>query len=159
MNITLYTVGKIKEKFYREAIEEYTKRLGRYCKLKIVEVADEKTPDRASAAEEQQIKEKEGERLESKIKDGTYLIVLAIDGKMMDSVEFSKKIEMLGVHGTSEIGFVIGGSLGLSPAVKKRADRKISFGRITLPHQLMRLVLTEQIYRAFRIYAGHAYHK
>ena len=159
MNITLYTVGKIKEKFYREAIEEYTKRLGRYCKLKIVEVVDEKTPDRASTAEEQQIKEKEGERLESKIKDGTYLIVLAIDGKMMDSVEFSKKIEMLGVHGTSEIGFVIGGSLGLSERILKRADMHLSFSKMTFPHQLMRVILLEQIYRGYRILSNEPYHK
>lgn len=159
MNITIYTVGKVKENFYRQAIEEYSKRLGRYCKLKIVEVADEKTPDRASAAEEQQIKEKEGARLESKIKDGTYLIALAIDGKMLDSVELSKKMESLGVRGVSEIGFVIGGSLGLSERILKRADMHLSFSKMTFPHQLMRVILLEQVYRSYRIMSNEPYHK
>lgn len=159
MNITLYTVGKIKENFYRQAVAEYTKRLGRYCKLKIVEVADEKTPDRASAAEELQIKEKEGERLEKQIRDGTYLIALAIDGKKMDSVTFSEKIGNLGLHGTSEIGFVIGGSLGLSDKILKRADMRLSFSDMTFPHQLMRVILLEQIYRAYRILGNEPYHK
>lgn len=159
MNITLYTVGKIKENFYRQAIDEYAKRLGRYCKLKIVEVADEKTPDRASEAEELQIKEKEGERLSKQIKDGTYLIALAIDGKKMDSVAFSEKISALGLHGTSEIGFVIGGSLGLSDKILKRADMKLSFSDMTFPHQLMRVILLEQIYRAYRIISNEPYHK
>lgn len=159
MNITLYTVGKIKENFYRQAIDEYTKRLSRYCKLKIVEVADEKTPDSASAAEELQIKEKEGERLEKQIKDGTYLIALAINGKRMDSVAFSEKIGKLGLHGTSEIGFVIGGSLGLSDKILKRADMHLSFSDMTFPHQLMRVILLEQIYRAYRILGNEPYHK
>ena len=131
MNITIYTVGKIKEKFYRQAIEEYEKRLGRYCKLKIVEVSDEKTPDHA----------KEGERLLRQIKDGTYLIALAIQGKKLDSVAFSEKIASLGLHGTSDIGFVIGGSLGLSDAVINRADYLLSFSDMTFPHQLMRVIL------------------
>lgn len=159
MNITLYTVGKIKENFYRQAIDEYTKRLSRYCKIKIVEVADEKTPDRASAAEELQIKEKEGERLEKQIKDGTYLIALAIDGKKMDSVAFSETIGKLGLHGTSEIGFVIGGSLGLSDKILKRADMHLSFSDMTFPHQLMRVILLEQVYRAYRILGNEPYHK
>ena len=159
MNITLYTVGKIKEKFYRDAIEEYVKRLGRYCKLKIVEVADEKTPDRASEAEELQIREKEGERLEKQIKQGTYLIALAIDGKKLDSVAFSEKLGKLGLHGTSEIGFVIGGSLGLSDKILKRADMHLSFSDMTFPHQLMRVILLEQIYRAYRILSNEPYHK
>ena len=159
MNITLYTVGKIKENFYRQAIEEYSKRLGRYCKLKIIEVSDEKTPDHASAAEEEQIKNKEGQRLESKIKDGTYLIALAIDGKMLDSVAFSQKIENLAIHGISEIGFVIGGSLGLSEGILKRADMHLSFSKMTFPHQLMRVILLEQIYRGYRIISNEPYHK
>jgi 23S rRNA (pseudouridine1915-N3)-methyltransferase len=159
MNITLYTVGKIKENFYRQAIDEYTKRLGRYCKLKIVEVADEKTPDGASEAQELQIKEKEGERIEKQIKEGTFLIALAIDGKKMDSVAFSEKIENLALHGTSEIGFVIGGSLGLSDRILKRADMKLSFSDMTFPHQLMRVILLEQIYRAYRILSNEPYHK
>ena len=151
MNITLYTVGKIKENFYRQAIDEYSKRLGRYCKLKIVEVADEKTPDHASETEELQIKEKEAARLQKQVKEGTYLIALAIDGKKMDSVAFADKIGSLGLHGNSEIGFVIGGSLGLSDSILRQADLKLSFSDMTFPHQLMRVVLLEQIYRAYRI--------
>ena len=114
MNITIYAVGKIKEKFYRQAMEEYEKRLGRYCKLKIVEVADEKTPDHASETENRQIKEKEGERLLKQMKDGSFIIALAIQGKKLDSLAFSQKIGTLGLHGVSDIGFVIGGSLGLT---------------------------------------------
>ena len=159
MNITIYTVGKIKENFYRQAIAEYSKRLGRYCKLKIVEVSDEKTPDGASEAVERAIKEKEGERLLKQVRDHTYLIALAIDGKKLDSVAFSEKIESLGLHGVSDIGFVIGGSLGLSDAVLKRADWKLSFSDMTFPHQLMRVILLEQIYRAYRILSHEPYHK
>ncbi len=159
MNITLYTVGKIKENFYRQAIDEYVKRLGRYCKLKIVEVTDEKTPERAGEAEEFQIKEREGERLAKQIKDGVYLIALAIDGKKLDSIAFSEKIGNLGLHGTSEIGFVIGGSLGLSDKILKRADMCLSFSDMTFPHQLMRVILLEQIYRAYRILGNEPYHK
>lgn len=159
MNITLYTVGKIKENFYRQAIDEYSKRLGRYCKLKIVEVADEKTPDHASETEELQIKEKEAARLQKQIKEGTYLIALAIDGKKMDSVAFADKIGSLGLHGNSEIGFVIGGSLGLSDSILRQADLKLSFSDMTFPHQLMRVVLLEQVYRAYRILSHEPYHK
>lgn len=159
MNITLYTVGKIKENFYRQAVAEYVKRLGRYCRLKIVEVADEKTPDHASDAAETQIREKEGERLLKQIKEDTFLIALAIDGKKMDSIAFAEKIRMLGLHGTSGIGFVIGGSLGLSDAVLRRADLRLSFSDLTFPHQLMRVILLEQIYRAYRIIHNEPYHK
>ena len=159
MNITFYTVGKIKENFYRQAIEEYTKRLGRYCRLRIVEVADEKTPDHASPAVEAQIRQKEGERLLKQIKDGTYLVALAIEGKKMDSIAFAEKIQQLGLHGTSETGFVIGGSLGLSDSVLSRADMKLSFSDLTFPHQLMRVILLEQIYRAYRIISNEPYHK
>lgn len=159
MKITLVTVGKIKEKFYTAAIDEYAKRLGRYCKLEIIQVADEKTPDNAGEALEAQIKEKEGERILAHIKDGTYVIALAIEGEMLDSVELSEKIAALGVSGTSQIVFVIGGSLGLSNRVLKRADYKLSFSRMTFPHQLMRVILLEQIYRSYRIMNGQAYHK
>lgn len=159
MNITIYCVGKIKEKFYRQAIEEYSKRLSRYCKLNIVEVADEKTPDHAGEALEQQIKAREGERLLKQIKDDTYCIVLAIDGKKMDSPAFAKQIESLGLHGKSDIGWIIGGSLGLSDEVMQRADAAVSFSDMTFPHQLMRVILLEQIYRAFRINANEPYHK
>lgn len=159
MRITIYTVGKIKEKYFTDAIREYGKRLGRYCKLEIAEVADEKTPDGAGEALERQIREKEGERLLKCIREDVYLIALAIDGKMYDSVEFSRKIEQLGIQGKSHIGFVIGGSLGLADSVMSRADEKISFSKMTFPHQLMRVVLLEQIYRGYRIAKGEPYHK
>ncbi len=159
MRITIYAVGKIKEKYFTDAIKEYEKRLSRYCKLEIVEVADEKTPDGASEALEQQIKVKEGERLLKAIKEEVYLVVLAIDGKMYDSVEFSRKLEQLGVQGKSHIGFVIGGSLGLADSVMKRANETVSFSKMTFPHQLMRVVLLEQVYRGYRISKGEPYHK
>ena len=159
MNITIYTVGRIKEKFYRQAIEEYEKRLSRYCKLKIVEVADEKTPDHASELQNQQIKEKEGERLLKQMKDDAYTVTLEIKGEMPDSVQLAEKIEQLGVRGVSHIQFIIGGSLGLSRAVMARADYRLSFSKMTFPHQLMRVILLEQIYRSFRIARGEPYHK
>ncbi len=159
MKITILCVGKVKEKFYRDAIGEYQKRLSRYCKLEIVEVTDEKTPDGASETVEKQIKEKEGNRILSKIREEDYVIALAIDGKMPDSVELSKNIQQLGVRGKSSIVFVIGGSLGLSKEVLKRADEKLSFSKMTFPHQLMRVILLEQVYRSYRIMNGEPYHK
>ena len=159
MRITLITVGKIKENFYPDAIAEYSKRLSRYCKLDIVQVADEKTPDSASELQERQIKEKEGERILAQIKDGSYVIALAIEGEMLDSVKLAEKVDKLGVGGQSQIVFVIGGSLGLSDAVLKRADYKLSFSKMTFPHQLMRVILLEQIYRSYRIMHGEPYHK
>ena len=159
MKITCVVVGKIKEKYFTDAIKEYSKRLSRYCKLEIVELADEKTPDGASEAEEVAIREKEGERILKALKDDAYVIALAIEGKMLDSVELSQKIERLGVSGTSHIAFVIGGSLGLAPAVMKRADYALSFSRMTFPHQLMRVVLLEQLYRSYRIMKNEPYHK
>lgn len=159
MKITLVTVGKIKEKFYEAAISEYAKRLSRYCKLEIVQVADEKTPDKASSLMEEQIKEKEGERILSQIKDGTYVIALAIEGRMLSSEELAEKINSLGIGGTSSIVFVIGGSLGLSKKVTDRADFLLSFSKMTFPHQLMRVILLEQVYRGYRIVAGEPYHK
>lgn len=159
MKISILCVGKIKEDFYRKAIAEYTKRLSRYCKLEIVEVADEKTPDSASEAVEMQIKEKEGERLFKYIKEDTYVIALAIDGKMLDSVQMSHSLEQLGLTGKSNVAFVIGGSLGLSEKVLKRADMKLSFSKMTFPHQLMRVILLEQIYRSYRIMHNEPYHK
>ena len=159
MKITILCVGKVKEKFYRDAIGEYQKRLSRYCKLEIVEVADEKTPDGASETVENQIKEKEGNRILSKIREEDYVIALAIDGKMQDSVKLSKNIQQLGVRGKSSIVFVIGGSLGLSKAVLKRANEKLSFSKMTFPHQLMRVILLEQVYRSYRIMNGEPYHK
>ena len=159
MKITLITVGKIKEKFYTDAIAEYSKRLSRYCKLEIIQVADEKTPDNASDVVENQIKDKEGERILSNITDGAYVITLAIEGKMLDSVELSEKIGALGVSGTSQIVFIIAGSLGLADKVLKRADYLLSFSKMTFPHQLMRVILLEQIYRGYRVLSGAPYHK
>ena len=159
MKITLVTVGKIKEKFFEDAIKEYSKRLSRYCKLEILQVADEKTPEGASEAVELQIKEKEGQRILSLIRDDAYVIALAIEGKMLDSEELAERIEKLGVSGISQIVFVIGGSLGLSAQVMKRADYALSFSRMTFPHQLMRVVVLEQIYRGYRIMNHQPYHK
>lgn len=159
MNIKIITVGKIKEKFMRSAIDEYTKRLSRYCKLEIIEVADEKTPDNASEKEEEAIKEKEGVKVRSYIKDTDYVIALDLSGKDMTSEQFSKKIESLGLEGKSNIVFLIGGSLGISSETLKRADMKISFSKMTFPHQLFRIMLLEQIYRGFRIMKGEPYHK
>ena len=159
MKITLVTVGKIKEKFFEDAIKEYSKRLSRYCKLEILQVADEKTPEGDSEAVELQIKEKEGQRILSLIRDDAYVIALAIEGKMLDSEELAERIEKLGVSGISQIVFVIGGSLGLSAQVMKRADYALSFSRMTFPHQLMRVVLLEQIYRSYRIMNHQPYHK
>lgn len=159
MKITILCVGKIKEKFYRDAIAEYEKRLSRYCKLEIVEVADEKTPDNASELVERQIKEKEAERMEKYLKDGAFVCALAIDGKQLDSVELSEKIKQLGTGGTSHIIFMIGGSLGMSDELLKKADMKLSFSRMTFPHQLMRVILLEQVYRAYRIMNHEPYHK
>ena len=159
MKITLLAVGKIKEKYLVQGIGEYAKRLSRYCKLEIVEVADEKTPDGVSEALEKQIKDREGERILSHIRDGEYVFALAIEGKMMSSEEMAQKMERLGVEGRSQVVFVIGGSLGLSEAVIRRADEHLSFSKMTFPHQLMRVILLEQIYRSYRIMTGGPYHK
>ena len=159
MKITIISVGKIKEKYFTMAIEEYVKRLSRYCKLELVEVTDEKTPDQASGAQENQIKNLEGDRILKYVKEGTYLIALAIEGKMLSSIELAEKIEQLGVNGSSHITLVIGGSLGLSREVLNRADNHLSFSRMTFPHQMMKVILLEQIYRAYRINTNQPYHK
>ncbi len=159
MKITILTVGKIKENYLRDAVSEYGKRLGRYCRLEIVEVADEKTPDKASELLEKQIRQKEGERLGKYLREDAFVIALAIDGKMLSSEEFSEKIGSLGVNGTSHIIFVIGGSIGLDESILKRADFRLSFSKMTFPHQLMRVILLEQIYRAYRILNHEPYHK
>ena len=163
------TVGKVKEKYFRDAIAEYAKRLSRYCKLEIIEVADEKTPDKASDAlntqikdtetEEEQIKQKEADRILKNIREDSYCIALAIEGKKMDSVSLARNIERLGLNGKSNIVFIIGGSLGLHQSVLKRADDKLSFSDMTFPHQLMRVILLEQIYRSYRIINKEPYHK
>lgn len=159
MKITILCVGKVKEKFYRDAIAEYSKRLSRYCKLEIIEVSDEKTSEQATQTEIDIVKNKEGERLLKNIKDDAYVFCLAIDGKQLDSVELSQKMDKLMIGGKSHLVFVIGGSLGLSDDVLKRADYKLSFSKMTFPHQLMRVILLEQIYRSFRISNNEPYHK
>lgn len=159
MRITVLAVGKVKEKFYLQAISEYAKRLSKYCKLDIIEVSDEKTPDGACETVNQKIKEREGERLLSHIKEGMYVIALAIEGKQKSSEELADGLEGLGLRGNSNVAFVIGGSLGLSKAVMDRADEALSFSKMTFPHQLMRVILLEQVYRSFRIIHGEPYHK
>lgn len=159
MHYTIVCVGKIKEKFYTEAMEEYRKRLSRYAKIDIVEVADEKTPDRASEAEENGIKRKEGERLLGKIQDSMYVIALDLGGREYDSVSFAEHMGDCMLQGKSHIAFVIGGSLGLHKTVLERANERISFSHFTFPHQLMRVILLEQIYRANRILNHEPYHK
>jgi len=159
MKITVLCVGKIKEKFYVQALLEYQKRLSRYCDIEIIEVADEKTKENASENEIQIVKDKEGERMSKHIKEDSYVIALAINGKMLDSVELSSKIERLGIQGTSHITFIIGGSLGLSDTILKKADYLLSFSAMTFPHQLMRVILLEQVYRSYRIMHNEPYHK
>lgn len=159
MKITVITVGKIKEKFYRDALAEYEKRLSRYCKLEILQVEDEKTPDKAGEALEQQIRRKEADRILRYIREDACVITLEIFGREYDSEGFAGALEKLATQGVSHIQFIIGGSLGLHEEVCKRADHKVSFSRMTFPHQLMRVILLEQIYRSFRIINGEPYHK
>lgn len=159
MHIQIIAVGKLKEKYWTDGIAEYAKRLMPYTKLTITEVAEEKAPERMSEAEEQQVKQKEGERILAALKPDTHVIAMAIGGHMWTSEELASQIDRLGTYGKSHIAFLIGGSNGLSDDVLKRADAKLSFGRITFPHQLIRLVLVEQVYRAFRIIRGEPYHK
>lgn len=152
-------MGKLKEKYLKQGIAEYAKRLSKFCKFQIIEVADEKAPESLSEAQMEDVKNKEGERILSKVKDRDYVFTLEIKGKERSSEELSAEIAKLATYGNSDITFIIGGSLGLSSDVMKRSNSAISFGRFTLPHQLMRLVLTEQIYRSFMIQAGSPYHK
>ena len=159
MNISIVAVGKLKEKYLKLAIDEYAKRLGRYCKLDIIELPDEKTPDNASPKDEEIIKEKEGRLILSKIKDNAYVVAMDLKGKELSSEEFAKFISNCGVMGNSNIVFVIGGSLGLSEEVRKRANYKLCFSRMTFPHQLFRVMLLEQVYRGFRIINNEPYHK
>lgn len=159
MNITIISVGKLKEKYLKMGIDEYVKRLGGYAKIDLVEVPDEKAPETLSEIEMDIVKRKEGERILAKINDSTYVIALALDGKMKTSEEMAVDLDGLMTYGKSKVAFVIGGSLGLHDEVLKRADEKLCFGKMTLPHQLMKLVLVEQIYRSFRIIKGEPYHK
>ena len=159
MKIKIVTVGKLKEKYLKDGIAEYSKRISRFAKLEMIELADEKTPDKASEIENQKILETEGARILSKVGERDFVLVLAIEGKTFSSEEFSKQLEEASIKGYTTLTFIIGGSLGLAPSVKNRANLSVSFGRLTLPHQLMRLVLVEQIYRAFTIQQGSPYHK
>lgn len=159
MNISIVTVGKLKEKYLKQGIEEYLKRLTAYAKVDVIEVADEKAPEILSDLEMAQVKQKEGERILAKISQDTYVIALAIQGKLGSSEELADSLDKLATYGKSKIAFVIGGSLGLSEEVIKRSNEQLSFSRMTFPHQLMRLILVEQIYRSFRINRGEPYHK
>lgn len=159
MKIDIICVGKIKEKYFNMAIDEYSKRLSKYVKLNIIEVTDEQTPEGASKAEEDSIKKKEADRILKNIKDTAYVVTLEISGEMIDSVKLSKKLENIGVNGYGHIVFIIGGSLGLHETVSNRSDYKLSFSKMTFPHQLMRVVLLEQIYRGYRIMNNEPYHK
>ncbi|MDQ0903088.1 MULTISPECIES: 23S rRNA (pseudouridine(1915)-N(3))-methyltransferase RlmH [unclassified Paenibacillus] len=159
MHIQILTVGKLKERYLVDGIAEYVKRLGPYAKVQMIEVPDEKAPENMSPAEEQQVRVKEGERLLAKLGSDVYVVALAIDGEMWTSEQLAGSLDKLATYGRSQVAFVIGGSLGLSSELLRRADMRLSFGRMTLPHQLMRLVLVEQIYRAMRINRGEPYHK
>lgn len=159
MKIKIITVGKLKEKYLKQGIDEYSKRLSRYCKLEMIEVPDEKVPETLSQVEMDQVKEKEGQRILNKVSDQDYVFALAIEGKQLSSEEFANELDKLTTRGKSQFVFIIGGSLGLSTEVMQRSNEKLSFGRLTYPHQLMKLVLTEQIYRTFRINNGEPYHK
>ncbi len=159
MHIQIAAVGKLKEKYLVQGIAEYAKRLGPYVKLTLTEVPDEKAPETMSPAEEAQVREREGERLLAQLKPDAYVVALAIGGELWSSEDLAEQLDKLATYGRSHVAFVIGGSTGLSPAVLQRAQQKLSFGRMTLPHQLMRLVLVEQIYRAVKINRGEPYHK
>ena len=159
MNILIVSVGKLKEKYLKMGIEEYLKRLNAYAKVEVVEVSDEKAPEELSESEMVQVKQKEGERILAKISHDTYVIALAINGKMQSSEELANTLDKLATYGKSKIAFIIGGSLGLSDEVLKRANEQLSFSKMTFPHQLMKLILVEQIYRAYRINRGEPYHK
>ncbi|KPB04497.1 23S rRNA (pseudouridine(1915)-N(3))-methyltransferase RlmH [Bacillus sp. CHD6a] len=159
MNISIITIGKLKEKYLKQGINEYLKRLSAYAKIDIVELPDEKAPEQLSDAEMEQVKNKEGERILGKISVDTHVIALAIEGKQRSSEELAKEMDKLATYGKSKVAFVIGGSLGLSGDVMKRANDTLSFSKMTFPHQLMKLILLEQVYRGFRINRGEPYHK
>ena len=159
MNIQIICIGKLKEKYWTDAIAEYSKRLSRYCTLEIIELKEARLPDKASAADEENVRLEEGRAILKAIKDGTYVITLEILGKQLTSPELAEKIRTLSVEGKSNVAFIIGGSLGLSAEVSKRADYKLSFSKMTFPHQMMRVILLEQVYRGFKIIKNEAYHK
>ncbi|MCI5687570.1 MAG: 23S rRNA (pseudouridine(1915)-N(3))-methyltransferase RlmH [Emergencia sp.] len=159
MNIAIICIGKLKEKYWTQAVEEYSKRLRGYCSLEVVELKESRLPDKAGPAEELAVKEAEGREILKRIKDNMYVITLEVKGKMLSSEKLAEKIEQLGLSGDSNIAFVIGGSLGLSEEVSRRADFKLSFSEMTFPHQMMRVILLEQVYRSFKIMRNETYHK
>ena len=159
MNITVLCIGKLKEKYWTDAIAEYSKRLSRFCSLTIQELKEERLPDNASPAQEQAVIEAEGENLLKHIRNTSYVIALDVKGKGLSSEQLAQKMDQLGVQGNSDVVFVIGGSLGLSQKLLARADFKLSFSAMTFPHQMMRVILLEQVYRAFKINRNEAYHK
>ncbi|WP_416148031.1 23S rRNA (pseudouridine(1915)-N(3))-methyltransferase RlmH [Salipaludibacillus sp. HK11] len=159
MNISIIAVGKLKEKYLKQGIDEYIKRLSSYTNIHMIEVSDEKAPDNMNEADIKQVKEKEGERILAKISADTHVIALVIQGSKWSSEQMAKELEQLATYGKSKVAFIIGGSVGLSDTVLRRANSQLSFSNMTFPHQLMRLILTEQVYRSFRIIKGHAYHK
>jgi len=159
VNIQIICIGKLKEKYWTDAIAEYSKRLSRYCTLEIIELKEARLPDKASPADEENVKLEEGRSILKAIKDGTYVITLEILGKQLTSPELADKIQTLSIEGKSNVAFIIGGSLGLSAEVSRRADYKLSFSKMTFPHQMMRVILLEQVYRGFKIIKNEAYHK
>ena len=159
MNIQIICIGKLKEKYWTDAIAEYSKRLSRYCTLEIIELKEARLPDKASPADEENVKLEEGRSILKAIKDGTYVVTLEILGKQLTSPELADKIQTLSIEGKSNVAFIIGGSLGLSAEVSRRADYKLSFSKMTFPHQMMRVILLEQVYRGFKIIKNEAYHK
>ncbi len=159
MKITIICVGKLKEDFYKKAVSEYAKRLGRYCRLEIIEVSDEKTPEDAGPVMEEQIKEREAARILKHVKEDAYVFTLEITGSQPDSLAFSRMLSRLTIQGKSHFQFIIGGSLGLHKSVSLAANQAVSFSNMTFPHQLMRVILLEQIYRSYRIMNGEPYHK
>ena len=159
MNITVICIGKLKEKYWSQAVEEYSKRLRSYCSLEILELKESRLPDKAGAAEELAVKDAEGKEILRRIKENMYVITLEVKGKMLSSEKLAEKIEKLGLSGDSNIAFIIGGSLGLSDGVSRRADFKLSFSEMTFPHQMMRVILLEQVYRSFKIMRNETYHK
>ncbi|WP_240376285.1 23S rRNA (pseudouridine(1915)-N(3))-methyltransferase RlmH [Bacillus piscicola] len=159
MNITIVTVGKLKEKYLKQAVDEYKKRMQPFTTIEIKEMTDEKIPERASHQQMEQVKQKEGKKILEKVQDNMYVVALDPHGKMLSSEELAAKIDYLALHGKSKLAFVIGGSLGLHTSVLQRADFTWSFSALTFPHQLMRVMLMEQVYRAFQINRGTPYHK
>lgn len=159
MKITIISVGKIKEKFFSQAISEYAKRLSRYCRLTMIEVPDEKAPENLSIADMTAVKNKEGQKILEKMPQGSFVVTLEMDGRQMTSEELAQNFEELALRGSSHICFIIGGSLGLGDAVSSSSNLKLSFSRMTFPHQLFKIMLLEQVYRAFKIIKGEPYHK